>query len=107
VDEIPSFAKQRPKLPTVCPEMGLRSKPHIERRQPARFVGNRFELDVAKVTAKPGRRGGGDLPRAGTRQGHLVRQPAILGHDVGVTDRQQPLQSTLRPGNVPSATFGR
>ena len=73
----------------------MRSEPDVERNQRARFSLDTLELDRSEISAQTGRSGGGDFPRARTGAGHLVCQPAVLGHHVGVPDRQQPLQRAL------------
>src|SRR5262249_43710058 len=95
VDEIPSLAEQRTKLPPVLSKVRMKTETHVERNHRAGFRRNRFELDRPEIAADPGRRRGRHLPLALPRTGHLVCEAAILSDHVRVSDGQQSLQSTL------------
>ena len=92
VNQVPRLPQQRMQLPTVHSKMRMGSKTDVERDHRAGFIGDRLELDVPEIATKPRRRSRGHVPLAPTDTRHLVSQPPVLSHDVGVTDRQQTLQ---------------
>ena len=96
MNDVPSPAEQWTKASPIDSEMRMRSEPDVERNQRARFSIDPLELDRSEITAQTSGSGGGDFPSARTGAGHLVCQPAVLGHHIGVTDRQQAFQTSLR-----------
>jgi hypothetical protein len=82
-------ARKRAAQPPVRHEVRNAIASDLQRDHLAGFAVERLEIDLPQIAAEAGRRDRRDAPAAASRERHLVRETAVLGHHVRVGDRHE------------------